>query len=126
MAGDVHQQEEENYLDAEDINHFEEAPPNTNINFEEMAENYFARVDEIHKQFAEEEDPQLDFEDLSSEEDEEDHSNVMDDLLRQSVEPLFQGSSTSWLQFNIILMSLCILIFCKPSWFGQDSNVSKA
>ena len=44
MEGDV--QEDDVYLDAEDIENFEEAPSNTEVNFEEMAENYFSRVDE--------------------------------------------------------------------------------
>ena len=40
------------------------------MNFEEMVENYYERVDEIHGQFTDEEDTELDFEDLSSENDE--------------------------------------------------------
>ena len=101
--------EEENYIDIEDYIHFQEAEPKTAVNFEEMAENYFARADEIHRQFVEEEDAALDFEELSDDEDEGDNVDVMEDILGQLVEPLFQGSSTSRLQFSIILMSLCTL-----------------
>lgn len=102
-------QEEDDYLDAEDFDNFEEAPPHTDVNFKEMAENYFTRVDEIHRQFTDEDDAMLHFEDLSADEDEEDLTSVMDNLLRQAVEPLYPGSTTSRLQFSIILMSLCTL-----------------
>ena len=40
--------EEDGYLDAEDYREFEGAPPNNVVNLDEMAENYFARADEIH------------------------------------------------------------------------------
>lgn len=100
---------EEEYLDAVDYENFEEAPPNTNINLENMAEIFFARVDEIHQQFTEEGDEDLDFDDLSSEEDEPDQSEVLEELLHEAAEPLFQGSRSSRLQFSIILMSLCTL-----------------
>ena len=109
ILGEAVVEEEDNYLDAEDLENFEEAPPNNEVNLEEMAENYFRRVDEIHRQFTDEEDAELDFQDLSSEDGEEDQSSVMDDLLRQLVEPLFHGSSTRRLKFSIILMSLCTL-----------------
>jgi len=105
--GDI--QGEEVYLDAEDYEEFEAAPPNTDVNFEEMAENYFARVDEIHQHEREDGDEVLDFEDLSSEDDEPDRTPVLEALLRESVEPLFPGSRNTRLQFSIILMSLCTL-----------------
>jgi len=47
-----------------------------------MAENYFGRVDEIHEQCMHEEDEPLDFDDLSFEEEEPNHSDVLEDLLR--------------------------------------------
>ena len=104
-----HVEDEDVFLDAEEENDFQAAPPNTDINFDEMAENYFARADEIHQQVREEDDSVLDFEDLSSEEEEPDRTPVMEALLRESAEPLFPGSQTSRLQFSIILMSLCTL-----------------
>ena len=97
------------FVDAEEGDDFQPAAPNTDINFDEMAQNYFARTDEIDQQAREEEDALLDFEDLSSEEDEPDRRPVLEDLLRQSAEPLYRGSSTSRLQFSVILMSLCTL-----------------
>lgn len=84
-------EEEEVYVDAEDMDEFEGVPPNTDINFEEMAENYFARVDEIHQQERDEEDCVLDFEDFSSEDEQPDMRPLMEELLRESAEPLFQG-----------------------------------
>ena len=104
-------EEEEIYVDAEDMDEFEGVPPNTNINFEEMAENYFVRMDEIHQQERDEEDCVLDFEDFSSEDEQPDMTPLMEELLRESTEPLFQRSQSSRLQFNIILMSLCTLYF---------------
>ena len=83
--GDI--EEDEVYLDAEDYEAFEAAPPNTDVNFEEMAENYFARVDAIHQHLIEEDDEVLDFEDVSSEDDEPDQAPVLEALLRESVEP---------------------------------------
>jgi hypothetical protein len=102
-------EEDDVFLDAEDVNDFEAAPPNVDINFEEMAENYFGRADEIHRQIRGEEDFVLDFQDLSSEEEEPDKTPIMESLLRESAEPLFPGSQTNRLQFSIILMSLCTL-----------------
>ena len=102
-------EEDEIYVDAEDMEEFEEVPPNTDINFEEMAENYFARVDEIHQQERDEEDCVLDFEDFSSDDEQPDMTPLMEEVLRESAEPLFQGSQSSRLQFSIILMSLCTL-----------------
>jgi hypothetical protein len=74
-----------------------------------LAENYFARVDEIHQQFREVEDETLDFEDMSAEEDEPDHTLVVEALLREAMQPLYPGSQNSKLQFSILLMSLCTL-----------------
>ena len=88
---------------------FEAAPPNTTVHFEELAQNYFGRADEIHGQRREDEDGCVDFDDLSSEEEEVDNTPILEELLRQSAEPLFHGSNTSRLQFSIILMSLCTL-----------------
>ena len=42
---------EEEFLDAQDYNAFELILPNRDTNFEEMAKKYFARVDEIHRDF---------------------------------------------------------------------------
>ena len=100
---------EEEYLDAADYDNFEEAPPNANLNLDNMAEIFFARVDEIHQQFTEEGDEVLDFDDLSSEENEPDRSEILEELVREAVEPLFPGSRSSRLQFSIILMSLYTL-----------------
>jgi len=100
---------EEEFQDAEDYDNFEAVPPNTEVDFESMAQNYFARVDKIHQQNSEDEDAVLDFEDMSTEEDESEDNTVLEELLRQSMEPLFDGSNTSKLQFSIILMSLCTL-----------------
>ena len=77
-------EEEVIYVHAEDMDEFEGFPPNTDINFEEMAENYFARVDEIHQQERHEEDCVLNFEDFSSEDEEPDQTPFMEDLLRES------------------------------------------
>jgi len=101
--------EDEEFLDAQDFNDFETAPPNTNVDFETMAQNYFSRVDEIHQQIFEDEDAVLDFDDVSTEEDECDDSAILEEVFQQVTEPLFDGSSTSRMQFNIILMSLCTL-----------------
>jgi len=40
--------DDDDFVDAEDFENFEPAPPNTEVDFEAMAQNYFARVDEIH------------------------------------------------------------------------------
>jgi len=69
-----------------------------------MAVNYFARVNEIHKEFMGGEDVEFSFEDLFEEEGEANQSTIMEDLIWQSIEPLFSGSSTRRLQFSIILM----------------------
>jgi hypothetical protein len=73
--------ENEVYLDAEEFDAFEAAPPNTDINFEEMAENYFARAAEIHRNFTEEEDEVLVFNNLSSDEDDVDHMPILESIL---------------------------------------------
>lgn len=54
------------YFDSEDTEEFEAAAPNIEVNFDDMVENYFARVDEIHQQHSDEEDAVLDFEDISA------------------------------------------------------------
>lgn len=36
---------EDEFVDAEEFQDFEAAPPNTEVDFETMAQNYFARVD---------------------------------------------------------------------------------
>jgi hypothetical protein len=100
---------EDVYFDAQDSDEFEPAPPNTDVNFNQMAEDYFARVDEIHQQVQVEEDAVLDFEDLSGEEDEPDRTPILEEILRESTEPLYPGSQTNRLQFCIVLMSLCTL-----------------
>ena len=101
--------EEDAYLDAEDVLEFEGAPPNTDINLDEMAGNYFARVDEIHQNFVGSDDEIIDFDNLSSEDEESDRTPLLEALLRKSIEPLFPGSRNSRLQFSVILMSLCTL-----------------
>jgi hypothetical protein len=103
--------EEDIYFDAEDSDKFQAVPPNTDVNFDEMAQNYFARVDEIHRQPREEDNAVLDFEDLSDQEEEAENTPILESLLHQAAEPLFEGSKTSRLQFCIILMSLCTLFF---------------
>ena len=65
-------QEEEEFQDAVDYNYFESAPPNREVNFEEMARNYFSRADEIHQTCADDEDELLDFNNILLEEDESD------------------------------------------------------
>ena len=100
---------EEEYLDALDSHDFEEAHPQTNVNLEEMVQNYFTRADEIHQQFTNEGDKILDFDDLSSEDKEQDQSELLEELIHQAREPLFVGSRNTKLQFSIILMSLCTL-----------------
>lgn len=104
-----HAEDQDEYFDAQHENDFEEAPVNMEVNFDEMARNYFACVDEIHEHSSEEEDSVLDFSDLSAEEDEPNQSDLLEDLLREAAEPLYGGSSSSRLQFSIILMSLCTL-----------------
>ena len=99
----------EEFQDAEEFLDFEAAPANTEINFEELAGNYFARADEIHGEVGAEEDDTLDFEDLSSEEDEPDNAELLEALLVESTQPLYPGSTTSTLQFSVIFMSLCTL-----------------
>jgi len=74
-----------------------------------MAENYFARVHEIHDEFTGEANVVLDFEELSSEDDEVDNTDLMEEILHEPAEPLFPGSSSNRLQFSIILISLCTL-----------------
>jgi len=66
-----------------------------------------------------EEDEVLDFDDLSSKEDEPNRTDLVEDLLRQAVEPLFYRSSTSRLQFSIILMSLCTLYSVSHHYLGE-------
>jgi hypothetical protein len=73
--------EEDAYLDAEDYQEFEEAPPNTDVNLDEMAGNYFARVDEIHQNFIGSDDEIIDFDDLSSEDEESDRTPLLEALL---------------------------------------------
>ena len=113
VSGHVSGQEEndmpEDDMGLESEGFFEAAPPNTAVNFEEMAENYFARLDEIHAQFREVEDKQLNFHDLSSDDEEPDETPVVEAILRELMESLFPGSKISRLQFSIILMSLCTL-----------------
>lgn len=46
---------------------------------------------------------------MSSEEDFTENLNFMEELIHEAAEPLFHGSSTSRLQFSIVLMSLCTL-----------------
>ena len=108
-AQEVAVEAEEEFVDALDEQTFHEVPPETDVNFEQMAQNYFARADEIHQLFTEEGDEVLDFDDLSSEEEEPDQSEFLEEILREAAEPLFPGSRSSTLQFSIILMSLCTL-----------------
>ena len=86
---------EEEFLDAADCESFEAAPLDATVNLDQMAEDFFARVDEIHGQVGEEEDSSVHFEDLSSEEEESDGTSILEDLLRESAKPLFPGSKTS-------------------------------
>ena len=141
VSGHVSGQEEndmpEDNMDLESEGFFEAAPPNTAVNFEEMAENYFARVDEIHAQFREVEDEQLDFHDLSSDDEEPDETPVVEAILRESMESLFPGSKINRLQFSIIFMSLCtlfsishhcldeILTFLKYDVLPEENNCPK-
>ena len=131
--------DEDAYLDAEDFQDFVEPPPNTDVNLDEMAGNYFARVDEIHQNFvASDDDEIIDFDNLSEEEDESDRSTLLEALLRESIEPLFPGSRNSRLQFSVILMSLCtlfsvshhcldeILTFLKHDVLPADNNCPKS
>lgn len=104
-----HTEDADEYFDATHDVNLEETPTNVEVNFDEMARNYFARVDEIHEHLSQEEDSVLDFSDLSSEEDEPDRTDLLEELLRQAAEPLYPGSRNSSLQFSIILMSLCTL-----------------
>ena len=125
---------EEVFVDANDDDSFEAVHPNTKFHFEEMAHDYFARVDEIHQQFADEEDTILDFEDMSAEDEESDDGTFLEELLQQATKPSYHGSRTSRLQFNIILMSLCtlfsvshhcldeILTFLKHDVLPPDNN----
>ena len=99
--------EEDEGVDAEDYYGFEAAPPNTNIDFDEMAQNYFALADEIHHQVRVENDALLDFEDLSATEGEADKTPILEALLQESAEPLFPGAKINRLQFGVVLMSLC-------------------
>ena len=81
-AHDVVVVEEEEFLDAKDFNDFRVAHINKNVDFTELAGNYFARVDEIHRTNAEEEDVVLGFDDLSSKEEEPDATPVLEEVLR--------------------------------------------
>ena len=63
----------------------------------------------IHRANAEEEVIVLDFDDLSSKEEEPDATPILEEVLCQSALPLFPGSHTTRLQFSIILMSLYTL-----------------
>ena len=124
-------------LESDEYEAFEPAPPNTAVNFEEMAENYFARVDEIHARFRDVEDEQLDFHDLSSDDEEPDETPVVETILQESMELMFPGSTIRCLQFSIILMSLCtlfsishhcldeILTFLKYNVLPKDNNCPK-
>lgn len=128
-----HENEDE-YFDASDNDQFQEAPHETTVNLDQMAEYYFARVNKIHEQFSEEGDEVLDFDELSSEEEQPDQSDILEELLREAKEPLFAGSRSSRLQFSIILMSLCtlysvshhcldeILTFLKNDVFPADNT----
>ena len=106
-AGDL--AEEDVFLDADDGEFLEAAPPNTYVNFDQMAENYFARADEIHDEGKGEDNPILQFDDLSAEDAEPDRTPVMEALLHEAAEPLFLESRTNKLQCSIILVSLCTL-----------------
>jgi len=102
-----------------------------------MAQNYFARVDEIHQQISDDEDAVLDFDHGSTVEDECDDTAILEEVFQQATEPLFGGSSTSRLQFSIILMFLCtlfsvshhcldeILTFLKHDVLLPDNNCPK-
>jgi len=92
LGGEKNDVEVEDYLDAEDYLDFEDVSPNAAVNFEQMAQNYFACVDKIHQQCTDEEDSVIDLSDVSSE---EDASDVLEEVLRQSAEPLFSGSNAS-------------------------------
>jgi hypothetical protein len=130
--------DEDAYLDAEDFEEFEGAPPNTDVNLDEMAGNYFARVDEIHQSSVASDDEIIDFDDLSEEEDESDQTPLLEALLCESIQPLFPGSRNSRLQFSVILMSLCtlfsvshhcldeILTFLKHDVLPADNNCPKS
>ena len=100
---------EEEFFDSENSFEFEEAAPNIEVNFEEMAHNYFARIDEIHGQTSQERDGVLDFFDFSSVEEDTHRTDILEDILREATEPLYEGSNSSRLHFSIILMSLCTL-----------------
>ena len=108
-ASKEHASAEEQFLDAEDFENFESAAPNTNVHLDEMAQNFFGRADEIHEQLTDEEDSILHLNDPLGEDEEVDQSHLVEDLLLQATQPLFEGSTTSRLQFSIILMSLCTL-----------------
>ena len=54
-------QDDEDYFDDEDYCDFAAASPNTDVNFDEVAQIYFERVDEIYQQVREEGDGLLHF-----------------------------------------------------------------
>jgi len=110
---------EDEFFNVEDYENFEPDLPNTKVNFEEVAHNYLARVDKIHQQILEDNNVVLDFDDMSSEEEESHNTNVLEELFQKSTEPLFDGSTTSKLQFNIILMSLCTLFLVSHHYLDK-------
>lgn len=57
--------EEEELLDAEDYANLEGKTTNADMPLDEMAQNFFRRVDEIHEQFTDEEDNVVHFNDFS-------------------------------------------------------------
>ena len=88
-------QQDDVFADAVDFHDFEGASLVNDINFKEMAENYFARANEIHQQVREAKDYVLDFEYLSFKEDEPVMTPLLESLLQDFAEPLFLGSQTN-------------------------------
>jgi len=66
-----------------------QADSNIQVNFDEMAENYFAHLDEIYQQFINEGNIVLDFKKLLLNEEEPNYTNLKEDILHEAIESLF-------------------------------------
>ena len=116
------------------LTNFKQLPPNTDVNFDEMAENYFARVDEIHQQVREEEDAVWISRTCPLKKKNQTRHLSWRNYFANQQSHCFQGHKPTGYNSRIILMSLCtlfsvshhcldeILTFLKYDVLPADNN----
>jgi hypothetical protein len=110
-------QEEERYREVERDDGEDELvwPRETVVDIENMARDAFTRIDDIHNE-AVNDGNQAPVDDNNMEGDEQWNEENLQNLLRESTESVYEGSTQNRLQCSIILFTLCSL-YSVPNTF---------